>query len=114
MTEVHEQMSRIADAVIKCTQEVERLRRDVNRLANKWVDGSIPEEVDIDYFPGEKIRKLTDAFDALKQIKDKVLGCEHHLNRVRSVFDNIDAAVVPREQMRKYLKDIKEWYGAED
>lgn len=106
MTEIHEQVSRLADGVAKLTAEVERLRRDIAGLHARIepFEGEVVAQLPWEEPPAPRTRNLMDELSRLQSARGKIESCERHLNAMRSKIDEIANDSLSRDEMKPWLR----------
>ena len=106
MSEVHEQIGRLADGVTKLTAEVARLRRDIAGLHARIepYEGEIPPAQPWGETPAPRTRNLIDELARLQLARGTIESCERHLNAMRAKLDEIANDSISREEMKPWLK----------
>ncbi|MGT2467416.1 hypothetical protein ACVOMV_24905 [Mesorhizobium atlanticum] len=104
MAELHEQVAMIAETAVKLLRETERLRRDVATIRQRLTPSvsNAPEETFRTY---PKVRNLKDALNLLDLARRSLVAIELDTGRMRSALDTAEAAAVPREEMKPWLKE---------
>lgn len=101
-------LQRVADGAEKLLQEVERLRRDVTRLAGRITpfEGE-PKIPDPPPYARAKVPRDATFQYAVGQInvaREAIVGCEHHLSAIRGKIDAIESDAIPRNEMKEWIK----------
>jgi prefoldin subunit 5 len=106
VSEVHEQMARIADGINKLISEVERLRRDIAALHARIepFEGELPAGLPNDQPTVPRTRNLMEELHRLQITRGKIDACERHLNAMRATMDEIANDSISREDMKPWLK----------
>lgn len=105
MTELHEEVARIAKVAEKLLHETERLRRDVAILHGRLVpfDKEVPLPAPT---PSHlQIRNLKDALDVVEGARRGIVGCDRELIAIRAVMDGIAADAYLRDELKPYIKE---------
>ena len=105
MSEVHDQIARLADGVTKLTGEIQRLRRDIASLHARIepFEGEVRQAMPLEEPTAPRTRSLMDELARLQLARGTIESCERHLNAMRAKVDEIANDSLSREEMKPWL-----------
>ena len=107
MSDIHGQVSRLADGITKLTSEVERLRRDIAGLHDRlepFDNEQIRPMLPLEEVGAPRVRNLADELARLQLARGTIEGCERHLNAMRAKLDEISNDSHSREEIKPWIK----------
>lgn len=106
MSEMHDQVARLADNVAKLTNEVGRLRRDIAGLHARIepFEGEVPAQLPHSNLPQPAKRRLVDELERLQEARQTIDACERHVGAMRATLDEIANDSLSREEMKPWLR----------
>lgn len=107
MSDIHEQVGRVADGITKLTAEVERLRRDIAGLHGRiepFDDEAVRASLPLEEPMLPRARNLADELTRLQLARGTIQSCERHLNAMRAKLDEISNDSHSREEMKPWIK----------
>jgi hypothetical protein len=99
-------VARAADAAEKLINEVQRLRRDVQRLAGR-IEPFVDEKpmLEPEYFKRTVQWTAADAFNVLDETRASVRACEYELTAIRGRMDAIESDAISRAEMKPWIHE---------